>query len=171
MSHPASSFSPFRGSRQEAERFPLQISWFASFSQTVTAISLVLLRNCNKDNKTLASGSSQSLSIGLCRYQTFPMKRKKIKKKKNLLLSLFFFFFLIFFLADSSFLLPDFCLCVCVCVCVSWLLTWNYWLPPCPDRHQGHTACVLYRWEAALGAATSVVLQHTKGGGGSSNTF
>lgn len=116
MSHPASSFSPFRGSRQEAERFPLQISWFASFSQTVTAISLVLLRNCNKDNKTLASGSSQALSIGLCRYQTFPMERKKIKKKKNLLFSLFFFF-LIFFLADSSFLLPDFCLCVCVCVC------------------------------------------------------
>lgn len=116
MSHPASSFSPFRGSRQEAERFPLQISWFASFSQTVTAISLVLLRNCNKDNKTLASGSSQSLSIGLCRYQTFPMERKKIKKKKNLLFSLSFFF-LIFFLADSSFLLPDFCLCVCVCVC------------------------------------------------------
>lgn len=116
MSHPASSFSPFRGSRQEAERFPLQISWFASFSQTVTAISLVLLRNCNKDNKTLASGSSQALSIGLCRYQTFPMERKKIKKKKNLLFSLSFFF-LIFFLADSSFLLPDFCLCVCVCVC------------------------------------------------------
>lgn len=116
MSHPASSFSPFRGSRQEAERFPLQISWFASFSQTVTAISLVLLRNWNKDNKTLASGSSQALSIGLCRYQTFPMKRKKIKKKKNLLLSLFFFFF--DFLFGRLFIPPPWFLSVCVCLCV-----------------------------------------------------
>lgn len=114
----------------------------------------MLLRNCNKTNKTqiLLAILSLSVSIRLCHYQTFLWKEKKKKLKKSRCFYSGLLTFTLFF-------------------CAVWLLVWNCWPSSCPDHHKGHTACITYNWEAVQEAATSVGLQHTKGGGGNRNTF